>query len=187
MRLKAFDYSSPGAYFVTAVTSRRASLFGAIVEGQMRANAAGQAVTQVWDSLPGRFRGVEIGHSIVMPNHFHGIVVLHGMVGAALVAAQGFNPNPDRAGTSPAPTDPTLGNLIGAFKSLVTRAYMLGVRQNGWPPFQRPLWQRNYYEHVIRDQMDWDRIRRYIEANVSRWDEDEENPARVGPPLREAP
>jgi putative transposase len=176
IRLPAFDYSSSGAYFVTMVTHGRAALFGGIVEGMMRRNDAGEMVGAMWQCLPGRFPAVEIGDFVVMPNHFHAIIVLHAKVGAALVAARESNLPENRAGTRPAPTAPTLGAIVGAFKSLVTRRHMIGVREEGWPAFHRQLWQRNYYEHIIRDEADWDRIRRYIEANPMNWDEDEENP-----------
>jgi REP element-mobilizing transposase RayT len=176
VRLKKFDYASPGAYFITIVTQGRAALFGRIVNGEMQLNAAGKMVEATWLSLPGRFLGMEIGNSTIMPNHFHGIVVLHANVGAALVAAHETSPLEDRAGTSPAPTAPALGAIVGAFKSLVTRAYMRGVRNDGWPAFHGRLWQRNYYEHILRDEADWDRAHRYIGANPMNWDEDDENP-----------
>jgi len=128
IRLKAFDYSVPGAYFVTIVTHGRAAWFGRVVDGEMRPNAAGTMVEATWLSLPQRFPGMELGASIIMPNHFHGIVILHANVGAALVAAHATNPPEGWAGTSPAPTAPALGAIVGAFKSLVTRAYVRGVR-----------------------------------------------------------
>jgi len=174
IRLTEFDYSSPGAYFVTIVTHHRALLFGRIIQGEMRPNAAGEMVGATWRSLPERFPGTETGNSVVMPNHFHGIVILHADVGAALVAAR--DTDAPRAGTSPAPTAPSLGAMVGAFKSLVTRAYMRGVRNDGWPAFQGRLWQRNYYEHILRDEADHARAHLYIESNPMNWDEDEENP-----------
>ena len=81
-----------------------------------------------------------------------------------------------RAGTRPAPT--TLGDVIGAFKSLTTVEYGRHVRSDRWPPFERRLWQRNYYEHIIRDEASLHRIRTYMKVNPSRWEFDRENPAR---------
>ena len=76
-----------------------------------------------------------------------------------------------------------MGDIVGAFKSLVTRAYMRGVRNEGWPAFDGGLWQRNYYEHILRDEADWNRAYRYVDANPMNWDDDEENPVH-GPRLR---
>lgn len=83
------------------------------------------------------------------------------------------------AGTSPAPTDgpkPALGHVIGAFKSLTTNAYIQGVRENGWPPFDKRVWQRNYYERIIRNERELNAIRQYIDANPANWAMDRENP-----------
>ena len=82
---------------------------------------------------------------------------------------------PKRAGTRPAPT---LGDIVGAFKSITTHEYILGVDNKNWPQFYKRLWQRNYYEHVIRDEADLNRIQDYIQSNPANWDEDEENPNR---------
>jgi len=75
---------------------------------------------------------------------------------------------------------PTVGDIVGAFKSITTVGYIRGVKQFGWPPFAGRLWQRNYYEHIIRDEREWHRIRRYIAANPTRWPRDRENPRRAG-------
>jgi putative transposase len=176
LRLRSFDYSAPGAYFVTLVTQDRVALFGEVVEREMRMNAAGEMVRATWHALPERFRGIEVGESVVMPNHFHGIVVLLGNVGAGLVPARTPKDSNPRAATRAAPTKPTLGIVIGAFKSLAARSYMRGVEEEGWPAFQQRLWQRNYYEHILRDEADWDRIHRYIQTNPMNWHQDEENP-----------
>jgi REP element-mobilizing transposase RayT len=131
-------------------------------------------VKAVWESMPTRFPNIELGASIVMPNHFHGIVIIRENVGATLVVARDGSPT-QRAETSPAPT---LGNIIGAFKSITTHAYIDGVGQLGWPTFDKRVWQRNYFERVIRNEAEWNRIHLYIESNPMRWAEDEENPNR---------
>ncbi len=102
-------------------------------------------------------------------------------VGATLVVA--LEPMVDqnrRAGTSPAPTDTTavqLGDVIGAFKSITTHDIILAVRRGDLPPFAGKIWQRNYYEHIIRSEQEWERIGQYICDNPVRWAEDAENPA----------
>jgi putative transposase len=142
----------------------------------MHLNAAGEMAASVWAGLPARFN-IEVDAFVVMPNHIHGIIVL-----------------PDRgAATRAAPTDdandvgaplvgariPTVGEVVGAFKSAATVAYIRGVKERDWSEFRRRLWQRNYYEHVIRDETALNRLRRYIDENPLRWAFDDENPNRM--------
>ncbi len=180
LRLAGFDYGREGAYFVTVCTHNRASLFGEIVNGEMQLNDVGRMVATQWRSLSERFSSVQPDAFVVMPNHMHGIIALID-VGAALVAAQGMahriNP-PRRATTRVAPTK-SLGTVIGAYKSLTTVEYARGVKMLGWSPFAGKLWQRNYYEHIIRNETALSRIRQYIKDNPARWAEDPENPART--------
>ena len=180
LRLRGYDYSWAGAYFVTVCTHNRACLFGEIVNGEMQLNDVGRMVATHWRSLSKRFSSVQPDALVVMPNHMHGIIALID-VGAALVAAQGrarrITP-PRRATTRVAPTA-SLGRVIGAYKSLTTVAYARGVKMWGWTPFAGKLWQRNYYEHIIRNETDLNRVRQYIMDNPARWAEDPEHPART--------
>jgi len=174
IRLKGYDYTQPGAYFVTICTQNHLFLFGDVVEGRMLLNDAGSMVQTVWEGLPRRFPNVQLDAYVVMPNHFHAIVIIvdvHPPVGAPLVGAQ------KGAGTRPAPA---LGYIVGAFKSMTTNEYIRGVRQFRWTPFPARLWQRNYYEHIIRNEGELDHIRGYIVDNPLRWHLDRENPERVG-------
>lgn len=166
IRLKGYDYSQPGAYFSTVVTAARASLFGDIADGNMHVNETGEIVLAVWRDLPNHYPFLQLGTFVVMPNHVHGIVVLTVDVGAGL---------------RPAPTDrpaPTIGDRYGlpeivrAFKSFSARRVNAFLGKAG-----HSLWQRNYYEHVIRDEREWERLHRYIESNPSQWEQDHENPA----------
>jgi REP element-mobilizing transposase RayT len=179
MRLPKYDCRAPGAYFVTLVTQDRLNLFGEVIDHEMRSNAAGRMVRDVWDSLPGRFPGTESSSCIVMPNHVHGILIIHENVGATFMAAR------KRAGMNPAPTvrqngGPTLGRIIGAFNSPTTREYTRGTRSGTWPASETRLWQRNYYEHILRNDEDWQRMHLYIESNPANWDADDGNPGNVG-------
>ena len=88
IRLKGYDYSQPGAYFVTIVTQDRLCLFGDVVEDRMRLNGAGEMAKTAWEGLPRRFRGIGIDVFVVMPNHVHGIIVIDEPVGVSLVGAQ---------------------------------------------------------------------------------------------------
>lgn len=199
IRLRGYDYTLAGAYYVTLVTQDRAPLFGDVVDGVMALNDAGLMIEQEWMNLVDRFPFIELDAFIVMPNHVHGIIVIgdSAAVGAGLVPALIPTPNlspqdqtvdttdhpvddgQKRAGTRPAPTSlVALGDVIGAFKSITTHAFIKGVHQNGWPGFNGRVWQRNYYEHIIRDDPSLQRIRSYIESNPEQWAADKENPAK---------
>jgi len=258
IRLKGYDYSQAGAYFVTICTQDRACLFGKVVNGEMRLNDAGRMVLAEWNMLPERFPHVVLDAFVVMPNHVHGIVVITNpapddtattaptIVGAGLVSApndgpmsapndgpmsapndgpmgaapndgpmgapndgpMGAAPNDGPMGAAPndgpmgAPNDgattrtttrtttrvaPTVGDIVGAFKSRVTVEYIRGVKTSGWPPFRGRLWQRNYYEHIIRHERALNAIRQYIIENPRRWQMDRENEAHTAPdPLAQA-
>ncbi len=179
LRLSGYDYAQAGAYFITICTQSRACLFGEVADGAMRPNGAGEMATRLWHEMPARFSDLEVDAFVVMPNHIHGILVLSD-VGAPLVSARG-EAIETGAATRAAPTAPraTIGDIVGAFKSLFTVEYIRGVRDGRWPAGNRRVWQRNYYEHVIRDESDLARVRRYIEENPLRWEFDQENPQRV--------
>lgn len=150
-RLPDYDYSRGGAYFVTICVQDRIALFGAIRSGAVRLSRAGSMVASAWAEMPQRLPTVSLDDFIVMPDHLHGIVLL----------------------SSPAPGDtarPRLGDVIGAFKSITTGAYCRGVAHEGWARFERRLWQRNYYDHVIRGGESLNRIREYIRTNPARRD-----------------
>jgi len=180
LRLKGYDYTCAGAYFVTICAQDQACLFGNIVDGGMCLNDAGHMLARLWNDIPARFVDVEIDTFVVMPNHVHGIIVLPDAANAA--ATRG-------ATTRVAPTEgnvgatlvvaPALGDVVAAFKSVTTVHYIRGVKTMAWPAFRRRLWQRNYYEHVVRDEKELDRIRQYIDENPARWAFDDENPEKV--------
>jgi len=155
IRLRGYDYTQAGAYFVTICTQDRACLFGEIIDGQMRLNDRGAMVHQEWINLPHRFPNIDLDAFIVMPNHIHGIIVITDVdpVGAGLVPALPSAPNEEgvtisgASGATRATTRvaPTAGGTVGAFKSITTVRYTHGVKHYG------RLWQRNYYEHIIRN------------------------------------
>jgi REP element-mobilizing transposase RayT len=126
IRLVGFDYSQEGSYFITICTHNRKSLFGEIFKEQMVMNRVGDIVYQEWLKIPNRFQGIQLGLFVVMPNHIHGIIsILKSIPGQ------------------------TIGNIIGAFKSLSANEYIRLMKMNVKPV--EKLWQRNYYEHIIRD------------------------------------
>jgi REP element-mobilizing transposase RayT len=167
IRLPGYDYSQAGAYFVTVVAQNRLCLFGDIENGTMRLNEAGQMVEGVWDAIPAHYPGVDVDAFVLMPNHVHGVIVL----------GDGLLERGPAPAVAPPPTL-SVGDVMHRFKTMTTKRYADGVRQRGWTPFPGRLWQRNYYEHIIRDESALQRIREYIAENPARWDEDQENPGR---------
>ncbi|MFA5874252.1 MAG: transposase [Anaerolineales bacterium] len=177
IRLKGLDYAAAGGYYVTIVAQWRESFFGEIRNAELIPNDAGNMINKIWLSLSERFPKIEVDTFQLMPNHFHGILMVHD-VGATLVVAPDLLIAPDRAGTRPAPT---IGKMIGAFKSITTHEYILGVNAHGWVPFNQRFWQRNYYEHIIRNQAAHERIANYIFSNPANWGDDEENLHNIPP------
>ncbi len=171
IRLPGYDYGGLGAYYVTICTHRRACLFGTVESDAMRLSAAGRLASQHWEALPQRFPGLTLDAYVVMPNHLHGILVFSASAGAT---EQACRAGPQRAATRDAPT---VGDVVGAYKSIVTVEYGRMVRSGQLPAYREHLWQRNYYEHIIRDDTSLERHRRYITDNPARWALDDENPA----------
>jgi REP element-mobilizing transposase RayT len=169
IRLKNYDYSQTGLYFITICIHDRSPLFGKIIDGEMLLNAAGYMVANQWLQLPYRFSSIVLHEYIVMPNHFHGVIESVGAIPCGCPNAAISCGCPDRAGIKPAPT---IGDVVGAFKSLSTNEYIKNVKQNNWRPFAGKLWQRNYYEHIIRNEESYLKIADYIQTNPLRWQED---------------
>ena len=163
IRLSGYDYAQPGAYFITLCTYQRECLFGEITDGKMRLNKLGKVVMECWQWLSKQYPHLTMDEWVVMPNHLHGIIVI---VDAAC-----------RGGSRTAPTNlarhKPLGRLIGAFKTVSTKR-INAIRDTP----NLPVWQRNYYEHIIRDDEELNRIRQYIADNPMQWEMDSENPSR---------
>jgi len=179
-RLKEYDYAQAGAYFVTICTRNRDCLFGEIIDGEMRLNDAGRMVQSVWDELLARFPDVELDTFAIMPNHVHGIIIIN-CRGESRIRPGDYHESNlgDHKDRPYGTTAGSVGRIIQAFKSIVTHEYVVGVRQNRYPPFHGRLWQRNYYEHVIRDEEDMRDIRQYILDNPARWTDDENHPDKI--------
>jgi putative transposase len=178
LRLKEYDYSQAGAYFVTIYTRDRECLFGDIVDGEMRLNEYGRIVANRWDAIPDYIENVQRDEFVVMPNHVHGIIILNN-VGAQFIAPTGNNrqtpqqtPQINQGVINHAPT--TVGEIVRAFKARCTHIINQIRNTPGYP-----IWQRNYYEHVIRNDDDLNRIRQYIIENPMNWHKDTDNPANI--------
>ncbi len=150
-----------GAYFVTICTKDRECFFGDMEDGEMRVNEYGRIADESWSWLSRQYDYVEMDEWVVMPNHLHGILVIH-----------------CRGGSRTAPTETTnrksLGRLIGAFKTVSTKQ-INDIRNTPG----HPIWQRNYYEHIIRGEEELHRIRRYITENPLKWADDEDHPGNI--------
>ena len=174
IRLREFDYSGAGAYFVTVCSVNRQSLFGQIVDGTMRLNGFGEIVDEEWHRTAILRTHVRLDAFVVMPNHVHGVICLNEGEGKARLA-----PTIGRFGQ---PAGGSLGAIVGAFKSASTKRIndIRATRGAG-------IWQRNYFEHVIRNEAEMERIREYISLNPAGWSVDANNPNRVvaGPPQSE--
>jgi putative transposase len=173
IRLKGYDYSQAGLYFITICVQDRKCLFGEIENGEMVLNEFGMIAYQQWEKLPERFTNMESDVFQIMPNHMHGIIMLTDTVGATLAVAPDNNPVADEtgAGASPAPTK-TVGDIVGAYKSLVANDCLETFKQNHPGKIMGKLWQRNYYEHIIRDEQSYQRISDYIINNPKNWNND---------------
>ncbi len=185
IRLKGYNYAQAGLYFVTICTKNRACLFGEIQNKKMNLNDSGKMVDNEWLKIQQRFQNIQLHEYIVMPNHFHAILEI---VGATLVVAQNEEVAPDKnidngkgqpQGIAPTGgiaqmggNTPTLGDIIGAFESITTVEYIRGIKNNNWEPFNGKLWQRNYWEHIIRNDKSYNRISEYIINNPQNWDND---------------
>jgi len=170
IRLKGYDYSQPEAYFVTICVDRRECLFGDIVDGQMRLNRYGEIVAEEWQRSSVIRKEIELDAWVVMPNHFHGIVIIDIPVGSN--GNVGANDNVRANGCSPLRMKPkSLSSLMAGFKSVVTKEINILRDAPG-----TKLWQRNYYEHIIRNQEAMDKIRRYIVNNPLSWSIDQLHP-----------
>ena len=167
----SFDYTSNGAYFLTICMRERECLLSEIAGDLTIVSDTGQIITDVWHELPVRFPTVSLDAFVVMPNHVHGILWLTD--GPATDEPVGVGLAPPEIGRPAAgPRRPSLGQIVGAFKSLTT---VTANKRHDTPG--RSLWQRDYYERVVRNDAELRRFRQYIAENPARWAEDPENPA----------
>jgi putative transposase len=163
IRLPNYDYSQNGCYFVTICVKDRECLLGDVEAGVMRVNQAGSIAGDRLQWLADRYPFVDLDEWIVMPNHIHAIVLIEHLQQSVALERAVREP--------PLPKTKPLGRLIGAFKTVSCKA----INQiRGMP--QGIVWQRNYYEHIIRGERDLSRIREYIRRNPLAWASDPENP-----------
>ena len=172
IRLGDFVYSQPGAYFVTICTLDRECLFGDVVDGNVALNRLGEIAQRCWHEIPDHFLNVEQDDFIVMPNHVHGLIMIVGATHtSALQPILNTAQQPRRIWPGGVKSG-SLGAIIGSYKSAVTRQINTIHNTPG-----AKLWQRNYYEHIIRSDDEINRVRTYISQNPAKWEFDRENPS----------
>ena len=214
LRLKHYDYSRAGLYFITICTQNRESFFGDIQNNKMVLNDAGKMIETLWQEIQNDFLNIALHEYIIMPNHLHGIIEI--TVGADSISAQnaqmgskitvgadsisaqnaqmgskitvgadsisaqnaqmgselpkGTNPkSSSRADMESAPTKTNIPAIIQSFKRHTTIRYIQMVKQNIVPPFHKKIWQRNYWEHIIRNEQSYLEISEYIQNNPAKW------------------
>ena len=185
IRLQEYDYSQTGLYFVTIVIKNRKNLFGEIVGAslvgaqnivnaqsntniQMILNDAGKMVRKWYNELQNKFPDIQCHEMIIMPNHFHCIIKNNGsIVGADLRVCPNHNTG-EHIGSP-------LHRVVQWFKTMTTNEYIRGVKYHNWQPFDNKLWQRNYWEHIIRNENEYHHISQYIIDNPQKWSNDKLN------------
>lgn len=177
IRLKCYGYSSNGAYFVTICVQDKRELFGTIDDGVMQLNRHGQIAQQVWESLPTRFPGTDLDYFVIMPNHFHGIIVRLDEINTIYNTKNAEEKQVSSSMKSTLQMYATapqrwqrLGEIVRTFKAATTRF----IHKEGFEEF---AWQRNYYESILRNDEQLNAIRNYIASNPQQWDKDTLNPA----------
>jgi len=166
IRLKNYDYANNGYYFITIDSINRKNIFGEInnkrvgaplacARNNIKLSTIGQIIKNQWDNIPNEYNNIELDHSVIMPNHLHGIIVIN-----------------KRAQASGAPT---ISQIIRSFKSKSTMEYLTYIKQNNLNVSGK-IWQRSFYDHIIRNEESLNKIREYIINNPAQWAEDEENP-----------
>jgi putative transposase len=167
VRLRGYDYASAGMYFVTVCARDRACVFGEVANGQVQLSELGETVNRCWVAVGDHFLEVTLDRWVIMPNHLHGILAVGGLR-SSLQPVVGVR---SRGACGPSPS--SIGAIVGSFKAAVTKAHNDLRGRSG-----TTVWQRSYYEHVIRNERDLQRVRQYVEENPIRWELDPENPVR---------
>lgn len=177
VRLKGYDYSLSGAYFITLCAKDRECMFGQIIAGKMILNEYGEIVRKYLEYLPEHFSNVQLDMHVLMPNHIHGIIIINNIRRGEVVSPPDMSPHLHRyvtqtqgGKTPPLQHNPTLGNMIAYFK------YQTTVKINYMRNALCPVWQRNYYERIIRNERELTKFREYVQNNPLQWALDKENP-----------
>jgi len=168
IRLTDYDYANPGGYFITICVQDRRCVLGDVNDSKAVPSPIGKIVEEAWQSIPSHFYGINLDLNVIMPNHFHGIIIIED----TRLDGRGEVPSPIntviKGGVTPPLRKPTLGQIVGYFKYLSSKKINESMNL---PPNR--FWQRNYYEHIIRNEQDLHNARKYILENPLKWEEDE--------------
>ena len=197
IRLKGYDYSQPGLYFITICVQDRLHLFGEIKNGEMILNDAGVMVEKWYFEMENKYPNMKCDVHAVMPNHFHCIVVIvenapdmdahviqDALVGTSLRGRPVTDGCPETDGhPEPKPQygpdnkkyHASLFDMMDWFKTMTTNEYIRGVKNKNWSRFEKRLWQKRYWDHIIRDERSYINISGYIKTNPAKWDADKFN------------
>jgi REP element-mobilizing transposase RayT len=148
-RLLGYDYSAPGIYFITIVQKNWLPLFGEVNSNGVNLSPAGEMVIRVWQEMAFAFPWMVHDEYVLMPDHFHALVVL------------GSEPKIEARAS--------LGTIVQRFKTISTYRYGTGVKESNWQPYIGKLWLQNYYERVVRNRSEYEKFQEYIKANPYRW------------------
>jgi len=167
LRLNNYDYSKQGLYFLTLCVQNHLNLYGHVENQNMVCNPAGQMVYKWYDELENKFPSIQCNDAIVMPNHFHCIIEI--LDANNVRASQRGRPDGNMQ------TDAGIPTIMEWFKTMTPNEYIRSVKQHNWTRFDGKLWQRSYYDHIIRNNESYERIRNYIINNPQKWDIDKLN------------
>ena len=172
LRLCGYNYSQSGAYFITICTNKRRCLFGNIVNNEVNLNELGNIVLNIWNSLPNKYSNIELDEFVIMPNHLHGIILITDVEAIhELPLQESMNVGTIHELSLGERWNMLLPKVIGYFKMNSAKIINQKILSSG-----TLLWQRNYYEHIIRNESELDRIREYIVNNPIKWMQDYDNP-----------
>jgi len=182
IRLKDYDYSRTGAYFITICSYNRECILGNVKAGEMILNQFGNIVLECWNSLAGRYTNIETDKFVVMPNHIHGIIMITDSENTYKEAIRklqrpvvAIHELPLQSNKIVERRKMLIPKVVGYFK--MNAAKKINIVRN---TTDTPFWQRNYYEHIIRNENKLNKIREYIQNNSLKWHLDRENPDRKG-------
>ena len=167
IRLRGYDYSRAGLYFLTIVVQKRLYLFGHIENDEMILNDAGRMIEKWYREIEMKFHDKRCKEMVVMPNHFHCIIEI--VEPATQPEINKLSETDEKYGIHNQKNNATIGDVMDWFKTMTTNAYIRGVKEMNWRRFDEKLWQRNYYDHIIRDWEDDIRISNYIAENPRKW------------------
>ena len=172
IRLKRYDYTKEGMYFITICCHQHKCWFGEIENENIILNDYGLIAHHQWADLSTRFSNIELDELVVMPNHMHGIIIIKANL-PDNISSSGSGASPDP--TNPNTKNPTIGGMVGVYKSLAEVGCLKLFESKNDNRIMGKLWQRNYYEHIIRNEQSFNRISEYIRNNPKNWQNDKFN------------